>query len=283
MLAGTEIGPPAAGRAAGFGPRAFPHRSDAGADDAGGAAISALCASAGAAPCPAPHAAAGASTETPPAVSATAGHAALVPSRLIRAVAVFGSSRCAEGSPDYREAYALGQALARAGLVVVNGGYGGVMAAAARGAKDAGGRTVGITVAVFPDRAPNAWLDEVIHTPTLFARLEAFTRRADAFVVLRGGIGTLLEFALVWNMAQTGALGAKPVVLLGQHWPSLLRALRRYTTISDEDLALFLRAHTPEEVVGLVRRPAAEAGGRSAATAREPEAEGPPRRPDQSA
>ncbi|MBI2323185.1 MAG: TIGR00730 family Rossman fold protein [Chloroflexi bacterium] len=180
---------------------------------------------------------------------------------LVHAVAVFGSSRAAEGSHTYREAYALGRALAGAGLVVVNGGYCGVMAAVARGAKEAGGRTLGITVALFPGRVPNPWLDEVVHAPTLFARLEEFTCRADAFVALCGGIGTLLELSLVWNLSQTGALGNKPVVLLGQHWTPLLRALRRHTSISDEDLALFRRAHTATDVVRLLRGPSAAGGG----------------------
>lgn len=169
-----------------------------------------------------------------------------------RVVAVFGSSRCVEESPAYREAYTLGRLLAQAGYVVCNGGYAGAMAAVARGAKEAGGHSVGVTVALFPDRAPNPWLDEVVHAPTLFARLEEFTRRSDAFVVLRGGIGTLLELATVWNLALTGGLGGKPVILLGRHWSPVLRTLRRYTCILEPDVASLCHARTPADVLGLL-------------------------------
>lgn len=166
-----------------------------------------------------------------------------------RTVVVFGSSRSPEDSPACRQAYRLGRLLAQSGYVVCNGGYAGVMAAVARGAKEAGGRTVGITVAMFPERTANPWLDQVVHTQTIFARLEAFVSRADAFVVLKGGVGTLLECALIWNLAQAGALGGKPIILLGRHWPAFIRALVRHSFIRDEDQAVLHYAGSPNQVI----------------------------------
>lgn len=166
-----------------------------------------------------------------------------------RTVVVFGSSRSLEDSPACRQAYRLGRLLAQSGYVVCNGGYAGVMAAVARGAKEAGGRTIGVTVAMFPERTANPWLDQVVHTQTIFARLAEFVGRADAFVVLKGGVGTLLECALIWNLAQAGALGGKPIILLGRHWPAFVRALLRHSFIRAQDQAVLHYAGSPSRVI----------------------------------
>ena len=129
-------------------------------------------------------------------------------------VAVFGSSRRDENSALYREAYELGRALAEAGYVVLNGGYGGSMAAISHGAADAGGHVIGVTCAIFDPLAPNRWLTEEIKEPDMLARLRTMVERADAFVTLRGGIGTLAELTLAWSLLQTRAF-VKPLILLG--------------------------------------------------------------------
>ena len=74
-------------------------------------------------------------------------------------VTVFGSSRAKKGGRPYEEAYQLGRLLAQADFIVCNGGYGGLMEASARGAKEAGGKTVGVTTEAFGKSSPNAWLD----------------------------------------------------------------------------------------------------------------------------
>src|SRR5438552_1184923 len=135
-----------------------------------------------------------------------------------RVVSVFGGSRAAEDSPDYQDAYLLGGLLAGAGYTLCNGGYHGTMAAAARGAKNAGGRTIGITVELLARLTPNPWIDEEVATATLFARLEQLATLGDAYVVLRGGIGTLLELALVCNLAQLHSASRKPIVAVGSGW-----------------------------------------------------------------
>jgi uncharacterized protein (TIGR00730 family) len=175
-----------------------------------------------------------------------------------RVVSVFGGSRAAEESPDYQDAYLLGGLLAREGYTLCNGGYHGTMAAAARGAKEAGGRTIGITVDLLARLTPNPWIDEEVATATLFARLERLATLGDAYVALRGGIGTLLELALVWNLGQLQGEPHRPIVTVGPGWRSVLRALPRYLAVRPEDLAMIVMASTPRAAVRYLNRYFAE-------------------------
>jgi uncharacterized protein (TIGR00730 family) len=153
-------------------------------------------------------------------------------------ITIFGGARAAEGSDDYEQARRLGRLLAAQGFVLCNGGYSGTMEAVSRGAKEAGGRTIGITVDLFGATPPNDWLDEVENTTNLLLRLDRLTLRGDAFVVLRGGVGTLLELALVWNLVLLGASAPKPIVVVGEAWRQALATLRQVLPLRDSDLAL---------------------------------------------
>jgi uncharacterized protein (TIGR00730 family) len=142
-------------------------------------------------------------------------------------VAVFGSSTIRPDQPSYRLAYELGRELARGGATVMTGGYSGVMEACSRGAHEAGGHVIGVTVETFEKRGPvNAWVRERVHTPDLLARLRHLVDRAEAFVVLPGSLGTLNELFLVWTLLSVKARPSAPLVLLGDHWQDWLRALR---------------------------------------------------------
>lgn len=140
-----------------------------------------------------------------------------------RTVAVFGSSTLRRDEPGWAAAEALGRRLAEAGARVVNGGYGGAMEAVSRGARGAGGEVVGVTVALFPQRAPNPYLSEERPTRTLMERLEHLLR-ADAFVALDGSLGTVTEFFLVWNHIFLDREHG-PLVCLGESWRGRLAAL----------------------------------------------------------
>ncbi|HLH24748.1 MAG TPA: LOG family protein [Chloroflexota bacterium] len=171
-----------------------------------------------------------------------------------RVVSVFGGSRATEDSPEYRDAYELGRLLAQRGYAVCNGGYDGTMAAVSRGAKDGGGRTIGVTVEALSWRSPNRWIDEEISTATLFARLEQLATRGDAYVALRGGVGTLLEIVLIWNLLELQTFPYKPIILLGPGWRAALRALPRYSAVRASDLALLTFAATPADAVAHLER-----------------------------
>ncbi len=142
-----------------------------------------------------------------------------------KVVTVFGSSRPRPGETDYEEARALGRALAGCGFAVCTGGYGGVMEAVSRGAKEAGGRTLAVTAEFFRARA-NAWVDEEVRLKTWQERLFELIRRGDAYVACKGGTGTLVELAVVWEMLNKGVMAGKPFLVLGEFWQPVLERVR---------------------------------------------------------
>lgn len=127
-------------------------------------------------------------------------------------VTIFGSSRPEPGSPAYAAAYRLGDAVARHGLELVNGGYSGTMAAAAEGARAAGGKVIGVTVRTFTYARPNPYLTREICARDLFARLTRLVALGDIYAVLPGSTGTLLELSLVWELLNKGA-AVKPILV----------------------------------------------------------------------
>jgi uncharacterized protein (TIGR00730 family) len=155
-------------------------------------------------------------------------------------VTVFGSSQPLEGEPDYAQAYEVGRRLALAGYTLCNGGSGGTMRAAAQGAREAGGRTIGVTMDVYIAEPPNSWLDEEIRVADLFTRLQRLILPAAGFICLRGGCGTLAEWALVWTLLTSGLIPPAPLILLGREWEPLLDAVRSGMLPRERDWA-FLR------------------------------------------
>ena len=141
-------------------------------------------------------------------------------------VTVFGSARVAPEDAEYRLAEELGRLLAGAGFAICNGGYGGVMEASSRGAAEAGGQTTGVLCSIFPDRDGNRWSGSIVMTDSLMERIEELIERGDAYVVLRGGTGTLLEFAAVWELINKRMMREKPIVLIGPFWENVVTSLR---------------------------------------------------------
>ena len=143
-----------------------------------------------------------------------------------RVVTIFGSSRPEDGDPDYVLAYDVGKQLARAGFTVCNGGYDGIMRASARGAKNAGGRTIGVITEALGPRKPNEWIDEIVFTKTLIDRMTELISRGGAYVILKGGTGTLLELAAVWEFMNKGLMPEKPIVVVGGFWEGVIDTLK---------------------------------------------------------
>jgi hypothetical protein len=171
-------------------------------------------------------------------------------------VAVFGSSETLPGHPLYEEARRLGGLMAELGFVVVTGGYGGVMEAASRGAREAGGATLGVVCDGWVERGrtPNAYLSERVGTADLHERTRGLVERADAFVVLPGKSGTLAELALLWALHRAGALEERPIVLLGAPWPPLLRHLVEWNMLELDQLRVTRVVDTAEDAAALLAR-----------------------------
>jgi uncharacterized protein (TIGR00730 family) len=150
-----------------------------------------------------------------------AGFAAL--SGIGKAVSVFGSARCSEDDPLYSLGRRLGAALAGSGFAVITGGGPGLMEAANRGAKDAGGVSVGLGIELPHEQGFNPYLDVQVMFRHFFARKLMFVRYSSGFVTLPGGFGTLDELFEALVLIQTGKVHEFPVVLLGtEHWGGLV-------------------------------------------------------------
>src|SRR5207302_1300266 len=147
---------------------------------------------------------------------------------VVSAITVFGGSRVQPDSDEYLAALLLGRKLAEHGFSVVTGGYNGVMEAVSRGAKEAGGHVIGVTVDVIArnfDRVPNAFLDQEVRTAALLERIDKMVELGAAYVVLPGGAGTLAELGVVWNLALLGALQNKPLIVVGRGWERVLHVM----------------------------------------------------------
>ena len=143
-----------------------------------------------------------------------------------KVITIFGSSSILPATKEYADAHALGFALAKQGFIVCNGGYGGAMEATARGAKEAGGTTIGITAKVFGDKVLNRWIDREICVEGHLDRLQTLIATGDAFVVLRGGTGTLLEFIAVWELINKRMIEKKNIILFGDFWSELTAMIK---------------------------------------------------------
>jgi hypothetical protein len=142
-----------------------------------------------------------------------------------RIITVFGSSRPEDGHADYAEALELGRALATAGFAVCTGGYGGVMEAVSRGASESGGRVLAVTSSFFRART-NRWVQEETSMATWQERLFELVRLGDGYVACKGGTGTLVELAVVWEMLNKKAMEQRPFVVLGDFWQPILDRVR---------------------------------------------------------
>ncbi|MDP9146156.1 MAG: LOG family protein [Acidobacteriota bacterium] len=170
-------------------------------------------------------------------------------------VSVFGNSRPNENDEEYAEARALGRALAEKGFAVCTGAYAGVMEAASRGAKDAGGKTYGVTTDAFPKSKANEWVDVEVRVNSWQERLFELIRLGDGFVACKGGAGTLAELAVVWEMMNKSVMPAKPLVVIGNFWKPVLECVRQVEARSGNSRAnvneqLIREVNTPAEAVG---------------------------------
>ncbi len=149
----------------------------------------------------------------------------------MKTVTIFCSSLPAEGTKAYAEARRLGKLLAACGFAVCNGGYGGLMEATARGAREVGGHTIGVTCAVWPFSA-NPWVVEEVKTRSFPERLMTLIERGDAYLALPGGTGTLAELALAWEMMNKASLsktvgGRKPLLVMAPYWQAVVDCLKQ--------------------------------------------------------
>ena len=177
-------------------------------------------------------------------------------------VTVFGSARFKEDHPYYALAREVGAALANAGFTVMTGGGPGIMEAANRGAKDAGGHSVGCNIVLPFEQKPNPYLDKMIEFRYFFIRKVMLVKYSYAFVVLPGGVGTMDELFEALTLIQTRKILDFPVVLMGrayyQPMIEFLEMMVRERTISEADLKLVMLTDSVEEALAHIEQHAVQ-------------------------
>ena len=173
-------------------------------------------------------------------------------------VTVFGSARFEEGHRYYDLAREVGAGLARAGYAVMTGGGSGIMEAANRGAREAGGLSIGCNITLPLEQKPNAYLDRFIQLDHFFVRKVMLVKYSSAFVVMPGGFGTLDEAFEIATLMQTNKIEHFPLIAVGSDfWDDMIDFARdtmiREGTLSPEDARFVHLADTAADVVRLVR------------------------------
>ena len=145
----------------------------------------------------------------------------------------------------------MGKFLAQSGFTLANGGYGGTMLAAAKGAALANGTVIGVTCTAFKRGKANEYVTEEISTSCLNERLAKLIELGDAYLVLPGGTGTLLELADVWEHKNKGFANAdKPIILVGAFWQPLLQMM----AMADADSVIHVEcAENADEAIELLK------------------------------
>lgn len=165
-----------------------------------------------------------------------------------RRITVFGGSRCGSDAAEYQEALKLGRLLVEAGFEVCSGGYAGIMEAISRGAHEANGHVIGVTMEQFKSE-PNRYLKKIEPSADFYARLQILIRESAGYIALRGGMGTVTEISLVWNKLVMNVLPHRPLILLGDCWPRAIDCLRQHLVISDVDMMHLTFVPTAEKAV----------------------------------
>ena len=180
-------------------------------------------------------------------------------------VTVFGSARFPQDHPHCRLARAVGARLAEAGFTVMTGGGPGVMEAACRGAKEAGGYTVGCNILLPEEQKPNPYLDRVLTFHHFYVRKVMLVKYSYAFVALPGGFGTLDEMFEIATLVQTGKIRRFPLILAGsEYWKpltGLVEDLAAAGAVDRADVDRFQVTDSPEEVAAIAKAAAVDRFG----------------------
>ena len=174
-------------------------------------------------------------------------------------VTVFGSARFKEGHPHYEQAREMGRALAEAGYCVMTGGGPGIMEAANRGAREAGGLSLGVNIRLPHEQQPNDYVDRFIELEHFFVRKVMLVKYSCAFVVCPGGFGTLDEVFETLTLMQTDKIDDFPVITLGSaFWEPMFEFFEKRMvtegTIAPGDLDLIHITDSVTDAVEHIRR-----------------------------
>ena len=167
-------------------------------------------------------------------------------------VTVFGSSLPKPGDLEYETAFELGKQLALNGFDVCSGGFQGIMDAVSKGATSEKGKAIGITVDLF-DAEPSKYLTTEIKCNTLFERIDKLITSGDAYIVLPGGTGTLVELSLVWEMMNKNMISNRPIICYGEMWKSIVNAMEERTKLEGRKTGLVKCVESVQECLNILK------------------------------
>ncbi|MBC7898252.1 MAG: TIGR00730 family Rossman fold protein [Cytophagaceae bacterium] len=174
-----------------------------------------------------------------------------------KGVTIFGSARTGPDDPQYQQAQETARLLALAGFAIITGAGPGIMEAANKGAKLAGGRSVGCNIELPFEQGANPYVDTLVNFRYFFVRKTMFIKYSNAFIIFPGGFGTLDELFEALTLIQTGKINQFPVILFGTHyWAGLVRWIQSRVLgerkISPGDMDLMLMTDDPQEAAQAV-------------------------------
>lgn len=170
----------------------------------------------------------------------------------MKTITVYGSSQVGPRDRVYEDSVSIGRALARSGFAVMTGGYLGVMEAISKGARSVGGHVIGVTtdqIGLQFNAQPNIYLDEIINYAELRDRLLHMVEKADGYLAMPGGIGTLHEIAETWELMRIGGVPRRPFVCYGPMWEDVIGILEKSPYLGDGYHGMITIAQTPENVI----------------------------------
>jgi len=174
------------------------------------------------------------------------------------AVSIFGSARTKPGMANYKLAEELARLIVKSGFAVITGGGPGLMEAANKGAKEAGGKSVGLSIQLPFETKGNDFLTMEVNFNYFFVRKVMFVKYARGFIALPGGLGTMDELFEMLTLIQTGKVDPFPIVLIGKtYWSGLLdwmkASMLKERYINPEDLELFHVTDSAKEAVRIIQ------------------------------
>jgi uncharacterized protein (TIGR00725 family) len=178
-------------------------------------------------------------------------------SKKIKTISYFGFADADPTDPLYKEAFECSKFLSSKGYVAINGGGPGTMRAVSEGAKAAGGRAIGATfypkdITNFEGLDPNNPMDEEIKTSNYLERTLKLLELGDAYVIFKGGTGTISEFGMAWGLARLYYGHHKPLMLYGEFWNNIISAFVANMRIRPEELKVYRVVNSPQDALAAI-------------------------------
>jgi uncharacterized protein (TIGR00725 family) len=177
---------------------------------------------------------------------------------VIKRVTFFGFSEAKPEDQVFQDAFETAKLLAKEGYEILNGGGPGIMKASSLGAKEGGGKTIGVTfypagATHFEGRDPSNPLNEEIKCPNYVERTLKLIELGDVYVIFSGGTGTLSEFGMAWGLARIYFGNHKPLILFGSFWHEIIEAMGKSMLLRPEALRVYKIVTKPEEVLEAIQ------------------------------